>query len=436
MTCDLLLALDIGSSSVKAALLDGTDVVGDVVSESFPTRYDGDRAEVDAEQVEAALFRAVRQFELPRLKAVGLTGMGPAWLAMDERGDALTPLITHQDRRSLREAMRIERTVGHGRHLALAGNRPTPGGLSSTTAAWFATNTDVIDRAHRLGHLPTYLGHRLTKQFAIDPSNAGFSGLMDVTTGGWSDSLCRAAGVPKGKLPPIVDAAVPIGLSVENDLGIPAELPVFGGYVDGSGPLLVAGAKAGQLVHSAGSTDVLALCLDQPAPREGLLCRPLGTNGKWVAAATQAAGGAGLHWARQMFFFEADDAAFATAVEEALKREPSERFHPHLAGDRQKVRQPTGGFENLTLASERHDLLAAVLRALLADHLERLRRLLSLAESLDVEVLPTVTTTGAGELLAEPCHAAWPERHDGQPWAFEAVEQATLRGLGALRTGV
>ena len=426
----MLLAIDVGSSSVKAAMLDGTRVVGDVASAPYQTDYDGDRAEVPVSRVEAAIRLAVAELDAGEATALGLTGMGPAWLAMDDNGGAITPAVTHQDRRSLKQAKRIEKTLGRERHLALAGNRPTPGGISSTTAAWFAENTDVIERAATLGHLPTYLLFKLTGETAIDPSNAGFSGLMDVSTGEWSDDLCAAANVPRHKLPPIRDAADVLGETRENDLTIPPGLPTLGGYVDGSGAILVAGAGPGKLIHSAGSTDVLALCLDRPMPRDGLLCRPVGTAGKWLSVATLASGGASLAWLRRLMFAEYDDQTFYDAVTGAAGGPPpAERFRPHLAGDRQRVTQPAARFSGLTLSTGRDELLAAVVHSLIDDNAARLRRLLALADEAGVTVDRNVTTTGGASSLADAMHARWP----GDDWTFTDVFDATLRGLGVLR---
>ena len=423
----MLLAIDVGSSSVKAALLDGTRLVAHATS-PYGTDHHGDRAEVPVERIEAAIRLAVAELDVTKATAVGVTGMGPAWLAMNAAGRAMTPVVTHQDRRSLQQAKQIEQTVGRRRHLALAGNRPTPGGISSTTAAWFAAETGVIDKAFMLGHLPTYLLHKLTGAWSIDPSNAGFSGLMDVNSGGWSDELCAAADVPKRKLPPIRDAADVLGDTRDSDLNVPAGLPTFGGYVDGSGAILVSGATPGRLVHSAGSTDVLALCLDRPLPRDGLLCRPLGTGGKWVSAATCASGGASLDWLKKLLFAEVDYAKFDADVRAAADGlPPGVHFRPYLAGDRQRVTQPSARFAGLTLSTGRDDLLAAVVHSLIADNLARRGRLLALADEAGVTVDRNVTQTGGASALADAMHARWPG-----DWSFTDAPDATLRGLGAL----
>ncbi len=401
---------------MKAALLDGVDLASPVASTPFATDRQGVRVEVPVERIEAAIRQALDQLVLADATYVALTGMSPAWLAVRD-AKAITPVVTHQDRRSVAEAVALEERVGRERHLQLAGNRPTPGGISSTTAAWFATHTDAIERADLLCHLPTYLGLQLTGEAVADPSNAGFMGLMDVTTGGWSQELCDAAGVPMRKLPAIRDASETIGTTRPNGLGVPIGLPLFGGVVDGSGPLLLAD-RDDAVVHSAGSTDVVAAVVDRPIPADGLLCRPLGTGGRWVVAATQAAGSAGWDWAVRVL------GPPTQRLAELARYDTPVVFHPHLAGDRQQVVQPMACFDNLTLATDRSDLHAAVLQALLADHADRVRRVLEVAGD---RPRPVLATGGGGDLPAL-LREQWPAG-----WSFAEVDQATLRGLGRLR---
>ncbi len=113
----------------------------------------------------------------------------------------------------------------------------------------------------------------------------------------------------------------------------------------------------------------------------------------------------------------------------ALERIPSVQFDPHLAGDRQQVEQPSASLANLTLSTDRIDILAGILHALIADHLERLDRLLALAEEAGTPVLPNVITTGGADGFASACQSRWP----GGGWSFTTIDQATLRGLGALK---
>jgi sugar (pentulose or hexulose) kinase len=109
-----LLGIDVGSSSVKAAVLRSGNPHGKIVRAFFKTDHRDQRVEVPADRILKALADAVKQLGAPakRVDAVGLTVMSPAWCAMDARGKALTPVVTHQDRRSVPEAREIERRVG------------------------------------------------------------------------------------------------------------------------------------------------------------------------------------------------------------------------------------------------------------------------------------------------------------------------------------
>ncbi|MEL7239887.1 MAG: FGGY family carbohydrate kinase, partial [Planctomycetota bacterium] len=397
----------IGSSSVKAAILDGTNVVpGTLVTASFRTRRDGDTAEVDPDELEGAVRDVAERLKWDGVRTLGLTGMGPAWLAMDERGNALTPIITHQDRRSLQAALELENAVGRDEILAITGNRPTPGGISSTLIKHFGRNSRP---ANSYGHVMTWLVRKFGGPNIIDPSNAGFTGLLDVRQPGWrwADEVLGVLGITPSMLPEIRAGDSVVATTGENDLNVPAGLTIVGGFVDGSGPLLLAGAKPGQLVHSAGSTDVLAIALTKPMPRDGLLCRPLGTDGfpsRWVSAATHAAGGDAIRWVKDILFPAEPFEAFADRLPMLATRKTAVVFDPALAGDRQAVQQPAAAWRNLTLATSRDDLAAAVVQGVIRNHLDRLDRILKLATDAGVDVLPEVVTTGGGSVLAALMH--------------------------------
>ena len=69
-----ILGIDIGSSSVKAGILRGPRprVVGRIARVGFETRFDGARAEVDADAILRAVGRATRQLDLRRVECLSL----------------------------------------------------------------------------------------------------------------------------------------------------------------------------------------------------------------------------------------------------------------------------------------------------------------------------------------------------------------------------
>src|SRR4051794_24475085 len=116
-----LLGLDVGSSSVIAGVLRGTRVLKESQRCFFKTRHEGPKVDVDADE----LLRAIRDTiaslgpAAKTVDAIALATMSPAWVAMDKKGNALTPLVTHQDRRSVAIAREIEQRVGKDKHLSI-----------------------------------------------------------------------------------------------------------------------------------------------------------------------------------------------------------------------------------------------------------------------------------------------------------------------------
>src|SRR5213075_1758501 len=109
-----LLALDVGSSSVKSAILKNAKVAGKIARPTFETKRQGVRVEVNANDILKAIRSAISQVgkEAKSVDAIAFTAMAPSWVAMDHEGNALTPIITHQDRRSVDIARELEKRIG------------------------------------------------------------------------------------------------------------------------------------------------------------------------------------------------------------------------------------------------------------------------------------------------------------------------------------
>jgi xylulokinase len=423
-----ILGLDIGSSSVKAAIVRNGKIVGRPARSAITTKFHGVRAEVNPADVLQAIQKAIHDLgsAAKHVDAIGLSVMSPAWIAMDRSGKPLTPLITHQDRRSVAIAMQIEKRVGKARHLRIAGNRPFPGGISSTTAAWFKANhPDILRRADLIGHLNTFLHRQMTGQRVIDPSNASFTGLYEtVKQGSWSKELCAAAGVDQKKLPQIFASNVIAG-RILKCFGLTAGTPMMAGAVDTSCAMFLTGSHAGQLLNVSGSTDVLGLCTSQPHPNEKLLTRALGIGRKWMSVATLAASGSAIQWCREQFFADYSDAKFYRLLAK-LAQEKSHggvNFDPYLAGERTSIEQKQAAFTGLTLATTRQELLQSVIDALARASGARI----DLLKSLDVPIRSRVVTSGGSvHSLHAILHRDWPGK-----WTFAFEDEASLRGISA-----
>ncbi|MDP9173910.1 MAG: FGGY family carbohydrate kinase [Planctomycetota bacterium] len=434
-----ILGLDVGSSSVKAGIVRDGKVVGRLARSNFPTLFDGPRVEVDPPTLMAAMARAITDLGpvARKVDAIGLSVMSPAWLAMDRRGKPLTPLITHQDRRSVEISHQLLARVGQARYLKIAGNLPFPGGISASTLAWFAANApSVLRRADLVGHLNTYLHRQLTGERVIDVSNASFTGLYEtIKQGGWSPSLCEAAGIEQSKLPQIFESNVIAGRITTRAarFGLVSGTPVFAGIIDTSAAMMLAGATPGQLLNVTGSTDVLGLCADRPRPRPNLLTRALGVGRLWMSVATLAATGSAMSWAKNQFFEDLSTSAFYKLISRLAEKPPATQrdpassslvFEPYLAGERASIDQKQASISGLTLSTTREDILAALIEALAAASGARLKLLAANEVRIRHHV---ITSGGAAHSLHKIIHRDWPGK-----WTFRFEDEASLRGLSML----
>ncbi|HUO08383.1 MAG TPA: FGGY family carbohydrate kinase [Phycisphaerae bacterium] len=430
-----VLAIDIGSSSVKAAFWDGKQFRARTRI-PYETHFDGPRAELDPTTVLRAVIKAGKNVRAQKPDAIAFCTLSPGLVITDTTFKPRGNIITHQDRRSTTEARALVQKFTEPWLLQHTANLPYPGGIGSSSLAWLATHNKKILRNARIGQLSSLVGHALTGQWKIDPSQAVFLGLWDIQSWQWNDRLCRTLGISKNALPTCQYADEPLGTlspTIAHAWNIPAGIPVLGGFVDTSAAVLQTPMKPGQLTHNAGSTDVLCLSVKNPRPAAGLLSRPVGTRGKkgeaeWLAILTIAAAGSSIAWARRELFPDISDpawkktlaAACRQATPDTLDDETLPACIPEFSGRRAAIDQGTGGaFFHLHLATTREQLLAALLRGLVrqsASHYQTLSHL----------HCPTreVFSMGGATDLATRMHAAWKGKH-----TFKKLEGDSMAGL-------
>ena len=437
-----ILAIDVGSSSIKAAFCKNGHVKH-IEHVPVATVFRGTEVEIPAAGLLKSLCKAIRQITASHhhIDAVAMDSFCSGVVAMDKHKTPLFGCVTHQDRRSIKQATEMEHHIGIDKHIGLVGNRPFPGGIGTTTLLWFKQKQPAIFRKIAyVGQPTTLLIDYLTGQWVIDPSQAAFLGLYDsIKLSGWIPELCQYVGLKESQLPRILFAdqvAGTVTRAAADQLGLLEGCPVFASLVDTSAAMLATDCRPGRLVHSAGSTDVLALCLDKPAPAGDILTRPLGTGHKlprrWLAVSTIAAGGSTMHWLKDNLFADYSKKKFHKLTQR-LGQEMRGRklgaqspgdvsFAPYLAGDRTAMEERTGSFEHLTLATSREDMLRAALRSLTQASRRRFERL---AEITDIE--PEIFTMGGQTELADIMHGHWPGKH-----TFTPLENEAMTGLSRL----
>jgi len=282
---DLLLGLDVGTSSLKALLIDpagagdGERIPGRVVAEEscdYPVSTPRPMwSEQDPYLWWEATCRVLRRLAdrrlggrggslLERVAAVGLTGQMHGLVLLDGRGRLLRPAILWNDQRTAEQCVQITQRVGAQRVLELTGN-PVLTGFTAPKIAWVRQHEpDLFSRAAHLLLPKDYLRYRLTGEICCDVSDASGTALFDVGRRQWSQEMIEAVGIPPGWLPQVTESPVVssrISPAASAETGLRAGTPVV-----------------------AGAGDQAAQALGTGIVREGLVSITLGTSGVVFAA--------------------------------------------------------------------------------------------------------------------------------------------------------
>jgi len=440
-----ILALDIGTSAVKAAVLRVDSSIA--ASEPIHAAYSLDRpdthtATVSTDRLWLAVDQAAQQAVSEAKVAVdgvGLSCMTPALVLLDKSDRPISPIWTHFDRRSrpLAQSLASDRTLC-AKFLEHACNPPLPGGMSAISACkQLQLKPEMRSRVGSYLHANGWLTLELCGERAIDTAGACFTGLYEARqTKSWSPWWCDYFGIEMSWLPRVVCGSITLGglrPEIASAWKLRPGIPVKLGTADTSSAMLAAGMQPGDLLHVVGTTQVLAAFADPPSPHMRRLCRPLGVGDAFIHVTHNPVGGEALSWLFALCFdsphFSDDqrEAAkrhfFETVVkEQALHHETEVTIDPpFLGGDRLEIADKSAAFSNLKLATTKLDLVAAVLNGMRRGHAEAHRNL-GLGSNWN-----RIFLTGGGADVVERLQL--PEYAGGE---LHSLKEGSLRGVAKL----
>jgi glycerol kinase len=226
------IALDLGTTSIKAGLLDRDGMLSKVISRPSPkVAVDGGRYESDAlaylDTAEQVLSECASDAQGCRI--LGMCSQRSSFLIWERgSGQPVTPLISWQDTRgaSSCEELRPNGTQIH----ALAGLPLTPYYFAPKLRHMLRDAPDLLPRLESgelmVGMLDTFLIWRWSRgqHFITDASMAARTLLMDIQSQQWSPVLCELFGIPARILPRIgpseaMDIRLDNGLTLQASVG-------------------------------------------------------------------------------------------------------------------------------------------------------------------------------------------------------------------------
>lgn len=255
-----MLAIDQGTTSTRALLVDRDGNIASIAQEELPLSYPSPGAvEADAAFIWASTKRVLADVlakngvKAEEIAAVGITNQRETTVVWDkETGEPIHPAIVWQSRQSSDICERL-RTEGHEDEIRARTGLLIDPYFSGTKVTWLLEHVDgARERAESgellFGTIETWLIWNLTggKVHVTDVSNASRTLMFNIHERKWDEKLLAMLGVPAAMLPEVKSSSEKYG-ELEMSL-IGKEIPIAGAAGDQQSALF------GQNAFSRGST--------------------------------------------------------------------------------------------------------------------------------------------------------------------------------------
>jgi len=365
----LFLGVDLGTSSLKALVLDVDGTIVGTASAGYPmTTPQPGWAESNPDDWWVAAGQAVREAagaHRSDIAAIGLSGQMHGVVLSDDAGQPLRPAILWPDGRTRRQ---LDAYAELSAELRRRLGNPLATGMAGPTLLWLRDNERAkYRRAHWALQPKDWLRLRLIREAASEPSDASGTLLYDMTRDYWATDVLDALDLRLDFLAPIRESVEICGVltsEAADHLGVRPNLPVVGGAADTAAAALAGGLlEPGPVQLTIGSGAQVVAPRDRLAidPTARTHCYRAAAPDRWYAMAAMQNAGIALDWVRAILgttWEEMYAEAFAVApAAEGLV------FLPYLTGERTPYFDSTarGAWIGLRLGHTRGHLLRAAL---------------------------------------------------------------------------
>lgn len=399
---ECVLAIDLGTSGCKAALVDYTGRVHAWAFRPVPTLIlPGGGAEQDPHAwwraVTDACKEAVERGGIPAraITAICANTQGEGTVPVDENGAPLSNAVLWMDTRG---GPHIKSQAGGPlsgfsarklwRFLRLTGGAPSLTGKDNAGHMLFIRNErpDIYARTHKFLNVLDYLNFKLTGRFVSTVDSVLTTWVTDNRDPDnirIDPGLCAILGIPPRMIPepvPCTEVLGAVDAAFARAAGLAPGTPVVAGAIDTTAAAVGAGTvRDGELHLYLGTSSWLGAHVPRKKTDifSAIAAVPCAVPSKYLMIALQATAGGNLDFLRDNLFFPGDGlssergpADFHARLDELARAVPPGAngliYTPWIYGERAPVedRNIRAGIHNLSLGHTRADLARAVLEGI------------------------------------------------------------------------
>ncbi|RKQ32286.1 gluconokinase [Oceanobacillus halophilus] len=377
MPRELVMGLDIGTTSVKAVVFDTKGKLVAEAEEMVETNYPkADWAEQNPEEVEKASIEAMKNVvenanvTSEEILTIGISAAMHSLICIDEDMQPISQMLIWSDKRSSHIADRLIKTSANDIYAKTG--TPIHPMTPLLKLIWMKENQyEAYHNAAYFMSMKEYLLQKWFGQRVIDYSMAAATGFFDVKKLDWEDQALELAGIQREQLSKIVSPTeILTGLDqrVAEEIGISGNIPFVIGSADGQLANLGSGAiKPGEVNISVGTSGAIRQFVKGAPINEKMETFTYSfTEDTSIIGGPTNNGGVALQWFKDLIEYKGTHDEFLADAAKVEVGSEGILFLPYVNGERAPLwnGRAKGNFFGLSINHKKEHLTRAVLEGI------------------------------------------------------------------------
>jgi gluconokinase len=372
----LFAGIDIGTGSVKAITVSGNGTVLADFSRPCNTSHpQPGYAEQDAKEILDAVLEILKELAAhmadEKIKAIGFSAAMHGLLAVDDAGQALTPLLLWSDIRSIDQCKGIKKNPLAATLYQDTGTPIHPMSPLCKLAWLREQRPDIFQQACKFISIKEYIFYHLFNEFVVDHSIASATGLFETRNRKWDPNALQLAGIDASKLssPVTVTKKFFLKKEIAAITGMSSETIFVIGASDGALANLGSGAMDQKnLAVTIGTSAAVRMVVPSPIEdKSKTLFNYILDNNRYISGGASNNGG-GLIKKLSSIMGE-NEKTFGAFLQEAFSAPvgcDEMVFLPYLTGERAPVwnAEATGILSGIQFRHEKNYLMRALIEGI------------------------------------------------------------------------